>query len=481
MQYQYDMIVVGGGSAGLTAAGMSAVLGAKTALVEEYRLGGDCTWVGCIPSKTLLKAARVAHEMRTADRFGLDPVRPSVAFASVMQNVREIREQIYNDSDAPHNIEKLGVEVILGNARFCDPHTVELSRVDNPPHRITSRYFIVATGSHPVLPAFSAPYLTNESIFELTSQPERLLVMGAGPVGIEMAQAFQRLGTSTTVVAEGNRILPKDEPEHAQSLCESLSREGVTFILGHRVTALERNNNGLQATLDDASNVHCDAMLAAAGRVPNTSQLELAKAGVAVTEKGIIVNRYCRTSQRNIFAAGDVTGSPAFTHMAEHMSKVAVTNALLPGSKSMDKKGVLWSTFTQPELAHLGASEADVKRAGTSHSVYRFSFDKLDRAITEHAIEGEIKIIASKSGRLLGVSILGENAGEMISEFALAMRNGLRLSHISETVHPYPTYLLGNRRAADQAGWKQLDSPLLRLWGKLSGFRGVRKGSSALS
>lgn len=339
--------------------------------------------MGCIPSKTLLKAARVVHEMRTADRFGLDPLQANVPFARVMQNVRTLRERVYHDADAPPNLEKLGVEAIFASARFCDPHTVELCGASNPARRITAHYFVIATGSRPVLPVFSAPYLTNESIFELTSQPERLLIMGAGPVGIEMAQAFQRLGTAVTIVAAGNKILPRDEPEHAKSLCEILSREGVTFILGHTVTALEKSNGGLQATVNNG--------------------------------------------------------------------------------------------------AHLGASEADVIRSGRLHAIYRFSFDKLDRAITEHATDGEIKIIAAKSGRILGVSILGENAGEMISEYALAMRNGLRLSQISETIHPYPTYLLGNRRAAGQPGWKQLDSPLLGLWGKLSRFRGVRKGSSALS
>jgi pyruvate/2-oxoglutarate dehydrogenase complex dihydrolipoamide dehydrogenase (E3) component len=480
MNYEYDMIVIGGGSAGLTAAGMAALLGAKTALIEQHRLGGDCTWVGCIPSKTLLKAARVAQEMRTADRFGLSPVIPEVPFSRLMEHVRRIRQQVYEGSDAPRHMEKLGVEVISAAARFQDPHTIELSNTGNPARLLTARFFVIATGSRPLAPEFSSPCLTNENIFELTSQPKRLLVMGAGPVGIEMAQAFRRLGSVVTVVAPGNLILHRDDPEHAKILLECLSREGIVFILGRKVTALEREQDGFQALLDDGRTVECDAMLAAIGRKPNIATLDLPKAGVDFGKKGVPVDRHCRTSQRHIFAAGDVTGRHQFTHMAEHMSKVAVTNAILRWPKTLDEKHVVWATFTEPELAHLGESEAAIAKRNPRCSVYRFPFRKLDRAITDNEVAGEVKIIADKSGRLLAVSIVGANAGEMISEFAIAMRNGLRLSRISETIHPYPTYLLGNRQAADQEAWKQLDSPLLTVLGKFLCYRGVRKGSAAL-
>ena len=481
MKRDFDMIVIGGGAAGLTAAGMSALLGAKTALIEGHRLGGECTWMGCIPSKTLLKAAKVAHEMRTADRFGLSAVTPDIAFPQLMEHVRRVRQHVYEDADAPEHMEKLGVEVILATARFRDPHTVELLDKGKAGSLVTSRYFVIATGSRPKQPDFDAPCLTNESIFEITEQPKRLVVMGAGPVGIEMAQAFQQLGSAVTVVDPGDRILSKDEPEHAKKLFECLSREGIAFRLGNKVSAAAKEQDGLRATLDDGETIECDALLAAVGREPNVTRLELEKAGVRMGKKGIEVDPHCRTSKQHIFAAGDVLGKYQFTHMAEHTGKVAVTNAILRWPKSRDDKHVVWSTFTEPELAHLGQTEEAVKKAGTTHSIYRFPFDRLDRAITENETTGEIKVMADSGGHILGVSILGTNAGEMISEFALAMRNGLKLSDIADTVHPYPTYLLGNRRAADKASWKQLDSPLLWVLGKVLGYRGVRKGSSALT
>lgn len=480
MSHQYDMVVIGGGAAGLTAAGMSALLGAKTALIEEYRLGGDCTWAGCVPSKTLLSASKAVHSMRAAGRFGLVPVQPRFEFSRVMDHVRSVREQVYRDADAPPNMEKLGVEVILGRARFCDPHTVEIEGAGGIPKRISSRYFVIATGSRPRKPDLAETPLTNETIFELTSQPRRLLVMGAGPVGIEMAQAFQRLGSEVTVVAPGDRILPRDDPEHADHLRGCLAGEGIAFLLGQRVTAVEKQGGGLVATLVNGGRLDCDAILAAIGREPVVKGLQLENAGVRYGEKGIVVDRRCRTSQRHIYAAGDVTGRYQFTHMAEHMSKVAVTNAILRWPKRLDEKHVVWTTFTAPELAHLGQSDMELRERGQSYETVRFPFAQLDRAITESETVGEIKVFAGKRGTILGVSILGANAGEMISEYALAMRNQLRLSQIADTIHPYPTYLLGNRRAADRFTARQLDSPLLAVMGRLLRYRGTRAGSGAL-
>jgi pyruvate/2-oxoglutarate dehydrogenase complex dihydrolipoamide dehydrogenase (E3) component len=480
MSYDYDMVVIGGGGAGLTAAGMAALLGAKTVLIEEHRLGGDCTWVGCVPSKTLLRAAKAAHEMKTADRFGLVPVRPEIPFWQVMQHVRRTREHVYNNADAPPNLEKLGVEVILGSARFTDPHTIEIQNTAGKPHQLTSRFFVIASGSRPKAPGFSAPVLTNETIFELESQPKRLVIIGAGPVGIEMAQAFERLGSEVTVVAPGDRILARDDPGQASKLQEYLRREGVSFILGQRVIGLGKRADDLVAMLQDGRTLACDAALAAIGREPAIKGLLLEKAGVRFSGKGIEVDAHCRTSQRHIYATGDVTGRYQFTHMGEHMSKVAITNAILRWPKKLDEKHVVWSTFTDPELAHLGESEADLQRRQARYSQYRFPFEKLDRAVTETETTGEVRVFTDQSGKILGVSILGAHAGEMIAEYALAMRNGIRLSRIADTIHPYPTYMLGNRRAADRFVARQLDSPLLALLGKIFGYRGERRGSSVL-
>ena len=475
MTYDYDMIVIGAGAAGLTAAGMSALLGAKTALIEEHRLGGECTWTGCIPSKTLLRAARLAHEMRTADRFGLAVSAPQFSFGGLMQHVRAIRQQVYEQADAPPNMERLGVEVIAGSAQFTGPHSIQVSG------RVwTSRYFVIATGSRPKQPKFSEPCLSNETLFEINALPARLLVLGGGPIGMEMAQAFQRLGSTVTIVGSDSRILPKDDPQHARMLQDCLASEGISFILGHKASAVERQGGELSATLDDSRTIRCDAVLAAIGREANMANLKLESAGVEYGARGIRVDRRCRTNQKHIFATGDVTGQHQFTHMAEHMSKVAVTNAILGWPATVDEKHAVWSTFTEPELAHLGESEAELSKRGARYLIYRLPFEKLDRAITEAQTGGEIKVMATKSGQILGASIIGANAGEMISEYALAMRNGISLSKIAATIHPYPTYALGNRKTADLASFKQLDSPLLALFGKLRGLRGVRKGSAAL-
>jgi pyruvate/2-oxoglutarate dehydrogenase complex dihydrolipoamide dehydrogenase (E3) component len=480
MSYQYDMIVIGGGAAGLTAAGMSALLGAKTALVEKFRLGGDCTWVGCIPSKTLLRAAKAAQLIRTADRFGLASMRPQIDFRNVMDHVRRTRQRVYEEADAPSHIEKLGVEVIAGNARFEDSHTIEIQETSGVSRQLTSRLFIIATGSRPRTGNFAEPPLTNETIFDLERQPKRLVIMGAGPVGIEMAQAFQRLGSEVMVVASGQRILPRDDPEHAGQLQECLSREGVSFLFGQKVTQTERREDGLAPVLDNGRTICCDAVFAAMGREPAIHGLQLENAAVRFSEKGIDVDHHCRTSQRHIYATGDVTGKFQFTHMSEHMSKVAVTNAILHWGKALDAKHVVWSTFTEPELAHLGQSEQQLRDHGQKYVPFRFPFAKLDRARTESETEGEVKVFADGRGRILGASILGANGGEMISEYALAMRHGLGLSQIADTIHPYPTYMLGNRQTADRFIAKQLDSPLLAVLGKLLRYRGQRRGSGVL-
>jgi pyruvate/2-oxoglutarate dehydrogenase complex dihydrolipoamide dehydrogenase (E3) component len=480
MSFQYDMIVIGGGAAGLTAAGMSALLGAKTALIEQHRLGGDCTWVGCVPSKTLLRTSKAAHLIRTADRFGFTAMQPQFDFMTVMDHVRRTRQRIYEDADAAPHIEKLGVEVILGSARFQDRRTVQIQETSGASRQLTSRFFIIATGSRPRTGNFSEPPLTNETIFELGLQPKQLLVMGAGPIGIELAQAFQRLGSEVTVVASGNRILPRDDPEHAGQLQECLSREGVSFLFSQKVTKLERRENSVTAVLDSGRTISCDAALAAIGREPAIKGLRLENAMVRFGEKGIDVDLHCRTSQRHIYATGDVTGKYQFTHMGEHMSKVAVTNAILRWPKALDEKHVVWSTFTEPELAHLGQSEQQLRKQHQKYALFRFPFAKLDRAIMESETEGGVKVLADERGRILGASILGAHGGEMISEYALAMRHGLRLSQIADTIHPYPTYMLGNRKTADQFIAKQLDSPLLALLGRCLRYRGQRRGSGVL-
>ena len=473
MRTDFDLVTIGGGAAGLVASGMSALLGAKTALVEKHRLGGDCTWTGCVPSKTLLHAAKLAHNGRTAERYGIRASALQVDFRSVMGKVRQTREYMYEEADAPPNMEKSGVQVIPAEARFLDPHTVELTDPAGRVTRLTSRYFVIATGSRPKTPQANAPLLTNESIFEIDEQPRRLLILGAGPIAVEMAQAFLRLGSEVTIVAPDERILPRDDRELATELQEVLRTEGVRFVLKHIAAKIDKGPSETVATLDDDSTIHCDAVLAAIGREPILEGLDLAKAGVKFGKKGIEIDGHCRTSQRHIYASGDVTGKFLFTHMAEHMSKVAVSNALLHLPRKLDETHVPWCTYADPELAHVGASEESLRSGGHyQYDIYRFAFSRIDRAATEGQTTGMVKVMANHRGKILGATILGANAGEMIAEYALAMKNGLTLANVADTIHPYPTYALGNRQAADAWYTKKLTPGLIRTLRLVFRYRG---------
>jgi pyruvate/2-oxoglutarate dehydrogenase complex dihydrolipoamide dehydrogenase (E3) component len=480
MKYEFDMLVIGGGAAGLTAAGMSAVLGAKTALVEARKLGGDCTWFGCIPSKTLLRAATIAHQMRIAGRFGLTPTPVVHDFSRVMDHVHSIRDHIYAHADAPPNFEKLGVEVIPGSAHFLGPHEIEID-ANGGSRRLTSRYFVLSTGSSPRMPQFetdhSLPVLTNETIFELDRLPQRLVALGAGPVGVEIAQAFQRLGSSVTVVAHGDGILGRDDRELTAMLMEHLRGEGIQFVLNTEIVRVER---GAVHTTTGAR-VEADALLVAVGRTPNIETLRLDAAAVRTNGKGIVINGRCQSSAKHIYACGDVAGPHLFTHMAEHMAKVAAANAILHVPLKIDERHVTWTTFTDPELAHVGGSEPDIQRSRAAYSVYHFPFAELDRAVTDSETTGMVKVFANRWGRILGVSILGAHAGELIGEYAVAMRNGITLGKLSSTIHPYPTYGLANRRAADQFFMAKLTPGMVRWFQRLFRLHGDIRGITALN
>jgi pyruvate/2-oxoglutarate dehydrogenase complex dihydrolipoamide dehydrogenase (E3) component len=476
--YEYDMTVIGGGAAGLTASGIAASLGAKTALIEVRRLGGDCTWYGCVPSKALLKAAKVRHTAATADRYGLRAFHPEFQFDELMRRVHEVQNFIYEDADAPPVFEKLGVEVIEGSASFLDPHTLDVKGPRRASERLQSRYFVVATGSAPVIPPIegiaATRYLTNETLFSLDRLPERLIIVGGGPVGVEIAQAFRRLDSEVQLVASAERILPRDNPELSGLLQEQLEQEGIRFLLRSRAVRVEGSNK-VRVGVEGPSpqTFEGDAVLIAAGRRSNVAELRLENAGVAAGKQGVTVDRHCRTSARHIYASGDVTGLYRYTHMAEHMSKIAVSNALLHLPLSIDNSGVAWCTYTDPELAHVGLSEEEVRSRGGDFGVYRFPYSKIDRAITDGQTAGMIKVFARKfGGKIYGATILGANAGDLISEYSLAVRNGITLRQIADTIHPYPTYALGNRRAADQWYVCKQSRTLVRWIQRIFGYRG---------
>ncbi len=479
MGYDYDLLVIGGGAAGLTSAGIGANFGAKTLMVEGDKLGGDCTWTGCVPSKTLLHAAGLARRVKEAEKFGHETAQ-QMDFSSIMEHVRNKREAVYHEADDPEIFREMGVDVTFGRARFLDAHTVVIES-DGKTETASSRYIIIATGSKATVPPINGlkqvPYHTNETIFELEQQPRQLAIIGAGPIGVEMAQAFQRLGTQVTVFDMQPRILSNDDEELAGMLKDRLIQEGVTFNLSASINRVFTNDDGaiqVAAEINGANTVWTgDTLLVATGRKANYETLDLKKAGIESTNNGITVSDRCRTNKSHIYAAGDVTGRYQFTHMSEHMAKVAATNALLKVPMKIDTKHVPWSTYTDPELGHVGATEEQLKNDGTSYEVYRFPYDKIDRALTDGATDGLIKIFAKKwTGKILGATIYGKQAGDLIGEYALAMRNRVTLRNIADTIHPYPSYGLGARRAADQWYIKNQSEWQIKLIKWLFGYRG---------
>jgi len=454
--YDYDMIVIGGGSAGLTSSGIGASFGAKTIMIEAHRLGGDCTWAGCIPSKALLHLSK---------QKGVEPYA----------RMRQIREEVYHDADRPEIYEKMGVELAFGRASFVDKYTVKIASEEGE-RTITGKKIIIASGSRAAVPPIpgldSVSYLTNETLFELNETPKHLVIIGAGPIGIEMAQAFRNLGADVSVIDMAPRILPRDHESLTSQLKTHLEGQGIKFYLG---TGIEQANMqvGPSIFLKDGTEISGTHLLIATGRRPNIESLNLDAAGVTFTNKGIGIDASCRTNIKHIFAIGDVTGQFAFTHMSEHTAKVAALTALLKYPMKTTPGLTPWVTYTTPELAHVGATEAELKEKEVDYFTYRFPYSKIDRAITDEATLGDIRIYAKKStGKIYGVDILGERAGDMIGYYALAMKNGLSLRNIADTIFPYPTYGLGARRAADQ-WYIQSQSPALISWiQRVFGYRG---------
>jgi pyruvate/2-oxoglutarate dehydrogenase complex dihydrolipoamide dehydrogenase (E3) component len=470
---RYDLVVIGGGSAGLSAAELAAALGARVALLDRERLGGDCLYTGCVPSKALLHVARVAAQMRRAYELGLRAELEPANMGDVADYVQRAIEQVYEESDAPEHFTARGVDVAFGAIRFVGPDQLRVNE-----RLVRARRFLIATGSHPAVPDIpglaEATFLTNESVFSLRRLPVRFLVIGGGPIGCELGQAFVRLGSRVTILQRSEQLLPKEEPEASRVLRTRLEAEGVTIHTRARVTRVDVRGGAKIVSFEAADGlgeVEGDELLVAVGREPNAADLGLEAARIRYdAHKGIAVDRYLRTSNRHVYAAGDVLGGYRFTHAAALHARTAVRNALFPGRAALDERVIPWATFTEPEVAHVGLTEAQAReRYGDRVRTVTRSFRAVDRAITDGQIEGFTKLVHLPDGRLLGAHIVGSAAGESINELALAMAHGLGVAQVASTTHVYPTFSLAIQQVA---GTYTIDrmarSPLIPLLRRLA-------------
>jgi pyruvate/2-oxoglutarate dehydrogenase complex dihydrolipoamide dehydrogenase (E3) component len=457
---RYNLVVIGAGTAGLVSAAGAAGLGAKVALVERGLMGGDCLTAGCVPSKALLRAARAAAEVRRAGDFGIRvPDGVTVDFPAVTARMRRLRADL-SPNDSAARFRGLGVDVFLGDARFTGPETVEVAgRV------LRFRKAVIATGSRPRVPAVpglaEAGYLTNETVFALTELPPRLAVVGGGPIGCELAQAFARLGSRVTLVHSRGQLLPRDEPAAAELVERSLRRDGVDVMLNASVEGAERRADGKVLRLRGGAEVTADELLVATGRQPNVEGLGLDAAGVSFHEDDRL-----RTTNPRVFAAGDVASGYQFTHAADAMARIALQNALFLGRKRVSALTIPWCTYTDPEVAHVGLTEREARERGGTVRVFVQELRDVDRAVLDGETEGFVKVVAGKGGRILGATVVAAHAGEMIAELTLAMTGGLGLGTIARTIHPYPTQSEAVKKVGDACNRARL-TPLVKwLFGK---------------
>ena len=443
---EFDLIAIGGGTAGLVAASGGAYLGARVALIEKHRLGGDCLWTGCVPSKAILAAARSAEESRRGERLGLPPLTVTPDFGEVIARVRGARALVARH-DEPDRIRARGIDVYFGSARFTGSGTVDVEGVGT----LRSKRIVLATGARPAIPPIpglgDAEYLTHETAFDQDTLPASIVILGGGPIGLEFAQAYRRLGAEVTVIERLGEALPLDDPEAAGVVRRMLAVEGVRFAFGATASAVERVGGSFRVLTADGREFGAESIFVATGRRPNIGELALTRGDVDVTGGAVRVDARLRTTARGVWAAGDVTGGPQFTHAADAMAKTVVRNALLPLSSKSDLSNVPRVTYTDPEIAHVGLSHTEAEARDAR--VYRYEFGDLDRAIADGATAGFTKISADRRGRILGATVVGRSAGELLMPVVLARRHGLRLADISSTIFPYPTMAEGLKRTAD--------------------------------
>ncbi len=458
MASRYDLVIVGMGSGGMVGAEFASTIGLRVAVIERGRVGGDCLWTGCVPSKALLASAKAAHTMKVADTYGLPSVPPvDIDTSLVWKRIRAIQQELAGTDDDPERFRAMGVEIIAGQARITGPNTVELVGEDRT---LETRVILLCTGSRPLTPPIEglkeAGFLTSENVFEIERAPRSVVMIGGGPIAIEMAQAFTRLGIRTTVLQKGPGILPRDEPDLVATLTAVLREEGVDLRLNvetERVAVADGRKIVYGAENGEPARWEAEELLVAVGRRPNIEGLGLDEVGVKVGRKGIEVDERMRTTVPSIYAAGDVAGRFHFTHTAANEAVRAVRDAFYPG-KGKVTDFVPWCTFTDPELAHAGLTVAEAeKKHGDDVEVWRQELSHSDRARADGASEGSIVVVTAK-GRLVGAHILAPSAGEMIHELALAINEGMKLAEVASLIHVYPTLSTGIGQLAGEAAFE---------------------------
>jgi pyruvate/2-oxoglutarate dehydrogenase complex dihydrolipoamide dehydrogenase (E3) component len=480
----YDLVVIGGGSAGLVVAGGAAQLGAHVALVEKKALGGDCLYTGCVPSKTFIRSARFAADVRRSNDFGFAPTSHRFIdgeFAAITDRAARVIETV-GEHDKPERFEAWGVEVIFASPRFLSPHELELTYDDGSKKTVKTNRFCISTGSRPAVPPIEGlkrtGFITNEEVFQLKKLPESLIVLGGGPIGLELGQSFARFGSEVTVVEMDNRLLPKEDEEVSSTVEEIMGAEGLKILLNHKAVRAVAANGQKVLTLEQDSQkteLPAEEILVSTGRRPNIEGLNLEAAGVKYDKQRIFTDDYLRTSARHIFAAGDITGHFPFTHMAAYEASVVIRNALFfwPLLQKTDFRVVPWTTFTDPEVARVGLTEGEAKKkfGEVNVHVYRTDFADNDRAQAEEDTKGFAKIICTgRRKEIVGAHIVGAHAGELIHEVVLAMKQRLSITALGGMIHVYPTLTQVNQQAGvdailkNLAAYKKWLSYYFRVW-----------------
>jgi len=450
---RYNLVVIGAGTAGLVTAAGAAGLGAKVALIERGLMGGDCLNVGCVPSKALISAARLAAQMRESGQFGIHTDPPTVDFAQVMRRMRRLRASI-SPHDSARRFSELGIDVYFGQGSFTGGNSVEVGG-----QTLAFKKAVIATGARaaelPIPGLTEAGYLTNESLFSLTELPRRLLVIGGGPIGSEMAQAFARFGSQVTQIEMGPHILGREEADAAQIVQASMRRDGVHFVLNAKVIRVERDGSDKVIVVEqqgEEKRIVGDEILVGIGRTPNLDGLGLESVGVkSHPQRGVEVNDHLRTTHPNIFAAGDVCSQYKFTHSADFLARIVIQNALFMGRSKASALLIPWCTYTSPEIAHVGIFPGQAAQDGIELSSYTQPLAGVDRAILDSETEGFVRVHCAKgSDKILGATIVASHAGDMIGEIVMAMKHRIGLKKIASVIHPYPTQAEAIRKLGDQ-------------------------------